>query len=68
MGDTKQHSKGAIMRKEHPADIALQALRKEFVLVKKRRVISWHAWLVAGIVVGIIVGVLWIANRTNTYG
>lgn len=56
------------MKKEHPADMALQALRKEFVLVKKRRVISWHAWLAAGIVAGIIVGVLWVAYRSNTYG
>ena len=53
---------------QHPADKALRALRKEFVLVEKRRVMSWRAWLVVGIIVGIIAGVVWIAYRTNIYG
>ena len=55
-------------KNQHPADKALRALRKEFVLVEKKRVLSWRVWLVVGAVVGVIVGVLWIAYRTNIYG
>ena len=41
-----------------------QALRREFFLVGKSRVRSWHAWLAIGITVGIVSGILLVASRS----
>lgn len=36
----------------------LAALRKEYVLVGRRHVRSWHAWFIIGIILGITVGII----------
>jgi len=43
----------------------LSTLSREFVVVGKTRVRSWHAWLAIGVVVGIFTGVLYVANRSG---
>lgn len=51
-----------------PADIAagkaLTGLREKFLLIGKRNVIAWKAWLVIGLVAGISTGVIFVANRS----
>ncbi len=39
-------------------------LQKDYVIIGKTRVKSWHGWLVMGILVGIAMGVVFIANRS----
>src|SRR3989338_4755071 len=43
----------------------LSTLSREFVVVGKTLVRSWHAWLAIGVVVGIFTGVLYVANRSG---
>ncbi|OGF67235.1 hypothetical protein A3I27_04550 [Candidatus Giovannonibacteria bacterium RIFCSPLOWO2_02_FULL_43_11b] len=46
----------------------LKSLEREFVVVGKTRVRSWHAWLAIGIAVGISAGILFVANRSGEFG
>ncbi|MDO8569399.1 MAG: hypothetical protein Q7R89_01280 [bacterium] len=46
---------------------ALETLKKEFVVVGKTRVRSWHAWLIIGLCVGIVAGILFVANRSGEF-
>ena len=47
----------------HLVERALNALKKEYVVVGKTHVKSWHAWLIIGVAVGIIATTIFIANR-----
>ncbi|MDO8569400.1 MAG: S8 family serine peptidase [bacterium] len=51
----------------HRVESALEVLKKDFVVVGKTRVRSWHAWLIIGLCVGILVGVLFVANRSGEF-
>lgn len=52
-----------------PADIvagkALAGLSKNFIMIGRRNVIAWKAWLVIGLVAGISLGVMIVANRSG---
>ncbi|OGF69030.1 hypothetical protein A3H65_01825 [Candidatus Giovannonibacteria bacterium RIFCSPLOWO2_02_FULL_45_14] len=45
----------------------LKTLGKEFVVVGKTRVRSWHAWLAIGLAIGISAGILYVANRSGEF-
>ena len=45
----------------------LKILERDFIVVGKTRVRSWHAWLAIGIATGILVGVLFVANRSGEF-
>src|SRR3989344_3982188 len=51
----------------HRVEKALEALKKDFIVVGKTRVRSWHAWLAIGLVAGIAAGVLFVANRSGEF-
>lgn len=46
---------------------ALEALQKEFLVIGKRHIKVWHAWLALGVVAGIVGGVLLVANRSGKF-
>ncbi|TSC79994.1 MAG: hypothetical protein G01um101429_306 [Parcubacteria group bacterium Gr01-1014_29] len=45
----------------------LATFNKEYVVVGKTRVRSWHAWLIIGLAVGITSGVALVANRSGEF-
>src|SRR3989338_8150377 len=45
----------------------LKTLGKDFIVVGKTRVRSWHAWLAIGVAVGVAAGVLFVANRSGEF-
>src|SRR3989338_8825658 len=45
----------------------LKTLGKDFIVVGKSRVRSWHAWLAIGVAVGVAAGVLFVANRSGEF-
>src|SRR3989344_3582136 len=45
----------------------LKTLGKEFVVVGKTRVRSWHAWLAIGLAIGISAGILYVANCSGEF-
>src|SRR3989338_6970816 len=45
----------------------LKTLNKEYTVVGKARVRSWHAWLAIGLAAGILAGVLFVANRSGEF-
>ncbi|MDO8729050.1 MAG: discoidin domain-containing protein [bacterium] len=57
------------METDHNKEIEkdIETLKKDFVVVGKTRVRSWHAWLIIGLSVGISVGILFVANRSGEF-
>ena len=51
----------------HLVEKALEALKKDFVVVGKTRVRSWHAWLVIGLATGIVAGIIFVANQSGEF-
>src|SRR3989344_1673677 len=49
----------------HRADRFLQALQRDYVLVGKTRVHSWHAWVIIGACVGFVIALVLVANRSG---
>src|SRR3989344_1475867 len=49
----------------HRADRFLQALQRDYVLVGKTRVHSWHAWVIIGACVGFFIALVLVANRSG---
>ncbi len=47
----------------HRVESALESLKKDFIVVGKTRVRSWHAWLA----IGLAAGVLFVANRSGEF-
>src|SRR3972149_5314222 len=45
----------------------LKILERDYVVVGKTRVRSWHAWLAIGLAAGILAGVLFVANRSGGF-
>jgi len=43
----------------------LQALKRDYAIIGKRRIKGWRAWLVIGVVIGVASGVVLVANRTG---
>lgn len=54
-------------QKNHLVERAIQALKKEYVLVGKTHVRVWHAWLMLGIIAGAISGIILVANRSGEF-
>lgn len=54
-------------KKSSLAARALESLTKDYVVIGKRRVRSWHAWLAFGLVVGITVGIALVANNSGQF-
>lgn len=50
------------------AERALGAIRQRYVLIGKRAIRGWRAWLVLGLAVGAVAGVLLVANRSGEFG
>src|SRR3989344_4277381 len=48
----------------HNIERALKALKRDFIVVGKTRVRSWHAWLIIGLCAGIVAGIVSVANRS----
>ena len=46
---------------------ALDAIKKEFVVVKKDKIRPWEAWLVLGVIAGVAIGVLYVANPQGKF-
>ena len=46
-------------------DDAIKTLKNEYLVVGKRRIKPWHAWLIIGILVGVAAGILLIALRSR---
>lgn len=42
-------------------------LQKDFTMVGKRRIHSWHAWLTAGIILGVLAGIAYVANQSGQF-
>ena len=53
--------------KKNGIERAIKLLKKEYVVVGKTRVRSWHAWLAIGLAAGILAGVLFVANRSGEF-
>src|SRR3989344_1718099 len=51
--------------KEDFVERALSVLKKEYIVVGKTRVRSWHAWLFLGVVACLIGGIILVANRSG---
>ncbi|MDO8729049.1 MAG: fibronectin type III domain-containing protein [bacterium] len=51
----------------HSVEKVLDALKKDFIVVGKTRVRSWHAWLAIGLCAGILAGILFVANRSGEF-
>ncbi|KKT16096.1 MAG: Alpha-1,3-galactosidase A, partial [Parcubacteria group bacterium GW2011_GWB1_43_6] len=51
----------------HRVERALETLKKDFIVVGKTRVRSWHAWLAIGLAAGIVAGILFVANRSGEF-
>lgn len=58
MSDIRQAGTGKSVER------ALGALQGEYVIVPRRRILSWRLWLVMGLIVGIIVALVVIARRS----
>lgn len=46
---------------------SLRSLRKDYLIVARHRVKSWHAWLVIGLTIGVVTGVILVANRNGEF-
>ena len=57
-GDSPEYQDGLVRR-------VLAALRKEYVIVGRRRVRSWHAWLAIGIAAGIAVAIIVVSQSSG---
>lgn len=51
----------------HRVEKTLETLKKDFIVVGKTRVRSWHAWLIIGLCAGILAGILFVANRSGEF-
>jgi len=45
----------------------LKILERDFIVVGKTRVRSWHAWLAIGIAAGAVASILFVANRSGEF-
>lgn len=47
------------------AEKVVGSISKDFTVVGSRRVHSWYAWAMVGIVFGIALGIIYVANRST---
>jgi len=45
----------------------LKILERDFIVVGKTRVRSWHAWLAIGLAAGAVASILFVANRSGEF-
>lgn len=51
----------------HLVERAINALKKEYVVVGKTHVRAWHAWLALGLVAGVVSGIFLVASRSGEF-
>ncbi len=50
-----------------PAERTLDALHRDYILIGKKRVRSWTAWLIIGLSAGLAIGIIFVANRSEEF-
>ena len=54
-------------RNDGSVERTLGSIGSDFIVIGKRRVHSWYAWIVIGIAVGITVAVILVADRSGEF-